>query len=86
LRLRAMLSVRGGDDAEAIEYCERSIGLARQQSARAWELRSTLELAQLLAGTERAAEGRARLAEVYGRFSEGFDTPDLVAARALLGG
>jgi hypothetical protein len=32
-----------------------------------------------------AAEVRAMLAEVYGRFTEGFDTPDMVAARKLLG-
>ena len=41
-----------------------------------------MTLAQLLA-RDRAVEGRDRLTEVYGRFSEGFGTPDLVAARAL---
>jgi hypothetical protein len=41
-------------------------------------------LAQLLAKAGHAAEGRDRLREVYGRFTEGFGTPDLVDAAALL--
>jgi hypothetical protein len=38
----------------------------------------------LLARAGRAAEGRDRLAEVYGRFTEGFATPDMAAAADLL--
>jgi tetratricopeptide (TPR) repeat protein len=84
LRLRALLAMQSGEDAMALEYLERSITLARSQSALAWELRSTLTLAELLARTGAATEGRSRLAAVFGRFNEGFDTPDLVAAHALV--
>ena len=83
-RLGAVLAMQAGDDAAAIEQLERSIALSRVQGARSWELRSTMTLAELLARVGRPAEGRERLAEVYGRFDEGFETPDLVAARALL--
>jgi len=84
LRLRAVLAMRTGADAAARELLERSIAQSRAQGARAWELRSTTTLAELMAGEGQAAEGRARLAEVYARFDEGFDTPDLVAARAII--
>jgi adenylate cyclase len=84
LRLRAVLAMRMGDDTEVRALLERSIALSRAQAARAWELRSTMTLVELLAGDGRASEGRARLAEVYGRFDEGFATPDLVSAEALL--
>jgi tetratricopeptide (TPR) repeat protein len=84
LRLQGVLALRAGDAAGARALIERSIALARSQSARAWELRSTTTLAQLLARSGQAAEGRARLAEVYGRFTEGFGTPDLVEAERLL--
>jgi tetratricopeptide (TPR) repeat protein len=84
VRLRAVLAMRAGDEAAAREHLERSIAISRAQGARAWELRSTTTLAELLARVGHAAEGRERLAEVYARFDEGFDTPDLLAARALL--
>ncbi len=84
-RLRAVLAMKAGDTAAAMEHLERSIALSRAQGTRSWELRSTLTLAELLAQLGRPAEGRERLAEVYGRFDEGFETPDLVAARELLG-
>ena len=84
LRLRGVLAMRNGEDAEAREHLERSITLSRALGTRSWELRSTMTLAELLARTGHSAEGRERLAEVYGRFDEGFGTPDLVAARVLL--
>ena len=59
-----------------------SIALSRKRGTRAG-VRSTMTLAQLLARTGQAVEGRDRLTEVYGRFSEGFGTPDMVAAREL---
>jgi len=61
--------------------------VAQQQGAKSWELRATVSLARLwhsLRSQGRTEEARARLAEVYGWFTEGFDTPDLVEARALL--
>jgi predicted ATPase len=51
---------------------------------KAWELRATMGLARLLRDTNRRDEARAMLAEIYGWFTEGFDTPDLKDAKALL--
>ena len=52
--------------------------------AKAWELRTTTSLARLLALQGRRDEGRTMLAEVYNWFTEGFDTADLIDAKALL--
>ena len=49
-----------------------------------WELRATVSLCRLWQAQGRSAAAHARLAEVYGWFTEGFDTPDLLAAKALL--
>jgi predicted ATPase len=48
------------------------------------ELRATTSLARLLAGHGRRDDARARLAPLYAWFTEGFDAPDLVDAKALL--
>ena len=63
--------------------------MARQQEARWWELRATVSLCRLLMERNApqdtdCAEALQTLAEIYGWFSEGFDTPDLREARALL--
>jgi predicted ATPase len=52
--------------------------------AKAWELRTTMSLARLLAREGRCSEARAMLADVYNWFTEGFDTADLKDAKALL--
>ena len=53
-------------------------------SAKAWELRTTMSLARLLAHQDRRNDARTMLAEIYNWFTEGFDTADLVDAKALL--
>jgi predicted ATPase len=53
-------------------------------SAKAWELRTTMSLARLLAQQGRRAEARAMLAGIYNWFTEGFDTADLKDAKVLL--
>ena len=63
---------------------ETAIGIARAQKAKSWELRATTSLARLLAKQGKRDEARALLAEIYGWFSEGFDTHDLKAAKARL--
>lgn len=83
-RLRAVLASRTGDQAAAVARLERSIDLSRTRGTLAWELRSTLELAGALDAAGRTSEGRDRLTAVYQRFTEGFETPDLVAARSWL--
>jgi predicted ATPase len=70
--------------AEAQSCFERAIEIARTQSAKSLELRATMSLARLLRNTARRHEGRAILAEIYGWFTEGFDTPALSHAKILL--
>jgi predicted ATPase len=53
-------------------------------SAKAFELRATTSLARLLEKTGRRDEARTILEEIYGSFTEGFDTADLKDAKALL--
>jgi Flp pilus assembly protein TadD len=78
LRLKTgQLELAGADFRE-------SIALAQKMSAKAWELRATMSLARLLAGSGRRDEARTMLAEIYGWFTEGFDTADLKDAKALL--
>jgi predicted ATPase len=72
-------------DAGAAEECFRkALDIARRQQAKSWELRATMSLARLLANLGRRDEARTILAEIYGWFTEGFDTADLKEARALL--
>ena len=69
----------------AAEACfRRAIEIARAQQARSWELRAARSLARLWRDHGRRAEAHDVLAPVYGWFTEGFDTPDLREAKALL--
>jgi tetratricopeptide (TPR) repeat protein len=61
-----------------------AIALAQKMRAKAWELRATMSLARLLDKQGRRGEARAMLAEIYGWFTEGFDTADLIDAKKLL--
>jgi class 3 adenylate cyclase len=84
LRVKGSILARLGrhDDAESL--LGRSIECARAQQARSWELRASTTLASLLSERGRRDEARALLAPIYGWFTEGFETPDLVDARILL--
>lgn len=70
--------VRGED------FLQRSLALAREQGATAWELRTATSLARHWQARGRAAEARAVLEPVFTRFTEGFGTADLRGARHLL--
>jgi len=85
-RLMGELHLKGGDaDAKRAEDCFRTaVDVAVKQKAKSWELRTTTSLARLLASQGRRDEARSRLAEIYGWFTEGFDSPDLKDAKALL--
>jgi tetratricopeptide (TPR) repeat protein len=74
----------GGDMLAAQRRFEEAIELARKQDSRWWELRATVGLARLLAKQGRRDEAHAMLAQIYGWFTEGFDTADLKDAKALL--
>ena len=62
----------------------RALEVARRQGARSWELRAAVSLARLWQAQGRSGNALPMLAEIYGWFTEGFDTPDLVEAKALL--
>jgi predicted ATPase len=67
------------------EGCYRkAIEIAIRQPSKAWELRATMSLARLWQRQGRRQEACAALATVYGTFTEGFQTPDLVDAKKLL--
>jgi predicted ATPase len=70
--------------AAAEDYFERALDRAHRQGALSWELRAAASLARLLRDQGRSAEGLALLQPVYDRFTEGFETADLKAAKALL--
>jgi predicted ATPase len=61
-----------------------AIALAQRMKAKAWELRATTSLARLLDKQGRRDDARTMLADIYGWFTEGFDTADLIDAKALL--
>jgi predicted ATPase len=62
----------------------KAIETARQQGAKLFELRAVMSLGHLRMRQGRQVEARSKLAEIYGWFTEGFDTQDLQEARALL--
>jgi predicted ATPase len=84
LRLRGGLRLKQGQTELAEAGFREAIALARSMGAKAWELRATTSLAEMLAKQGRRDEARAMLAEIYGWFTEGFDTADLKEAKALL--
>ena len=72
------------DEVEA-EACFRlAIERARHQSTKSTELLATTSLARLLRDTNRHDEARVTLTKIYNWFTEGFDTADLIEAKALL--
>jgi len=80
------LSKRNGssDFAEAEGCFRRAIDIAQEQKARALELRAALSLARLWKSVGKTREAYLMLKKLYGWFTEGFDTPDLKNAKALL--
>ena len=80
-----LLLAESPDQIAAAEDCfRRATETARRQQSKGWELRATMSLARLWQRQGRRDDARAALAAVYGTYTEGFTTPDLVEARALL--
>jgi predicted ATPase len=84
-RLRAEALLAASINAAAAEASlRRAVAVAQQQDVKFWELRAALDLARLWRDHGRRNEARDLLAPVYGWFTEGFDTPVLRDAKALL--
>jgi predicted ATPase len=71
--------------AAAAEAClHQALEIAHRQQAKSWELRAAMSLARLWQCQGKRTDAYALLAPIYGWFTEGFDTADLQAAKALL--
>jgi len=87
-----LLRVKGGvllsmpqSSADDAEKCFlQSLDWSRRQGALTWELRTVIDLANLLNSREESGKGRTLLQSVFERFAEGFNTADLKAAQSLL--
>jgi len=83
-RHKGQLLQRHGHTEAAEELYRKALSISKEQEAKLWELRAAVSLASLRRYQGRHAEARNFLAPVYGWFIEGFDTPDLKEAKALL--
>jgi predicted ATPase len=83
-RLRGRILLSLGNKVEAEAELRRALTIARQQQARWWELRAATDLARHWDDEGRYVEANSLLQPIYGWFVEGFDTPDLKDATALL--
>jgi hypothetical protein len=80
-----ILKTGASDAASAADALfRRSLDMARQQDALSWELRAATSLARLWQNQGRMRQAHDLLMPVYGRFTEGFGTADLMTARTLL--
>ncbi len=80
-----LISSNGRDAAARAESCHnQALEIARNQKAKALELRAAMSLSRLYQIQKRQKEARELLTQVYGSFTEGFETKDLREAKALL--
>ena len=80
-----LLLAASGDQGNEAEMCfHHAIDIARRQQSKAWELRATMSLARRSQQQGKRADARPALAAIYDTFTEGWTTPDMIDARALL--
>jgi predicted ATPase len=79
-----LLTLRTGDERQAEACFQNASKVARDQSAKSLELRAAMSMSRLWHRQGKKTEARQLLAEIYGWFTEGFDTADLQAAKTLL--
>jgi predicted ATPase len=86
LRIRAtiLLTALNPDETEAERCLDQALRIAQRQSAIAWELKAALQLARLRVRQGRSSDAYRLLTLRYERFTEGFETKDLRAAKLLL--
>ena len=73
-----------GDRSAAEQHYRQAIAVAERQSAKLFQLRASTSLARLWRDQGKRVEARDRLDPIYNWFTEGFDAPDLMEAKALL--
>ncbi len=85
-RLRGVLSLQQETPDEGLaETCfQHALEIAQHQQAQSWALRAAVSSSQLWRQQGKSRAAHALLANVYNRFTEGVDTPDLQEAQALL--
>jgi class 3 adenylate cyclase/predicted ATPase len=83
-RYKGQVLLRQGHTEIAEELYRKALSIAEEQEAKLWELRAAVSLARLRRDQGCRTEARELLAPVYGWFTEGFGTPDLKEAKALL--
>lgn len=79
-----LLRMQGADACEVESHFLHALAIARQQEAKSLELRAAMSLCRLWQQQGRPQEAHTLLAGIYGWFTEGFSSHDLVEARALL--
>lgn len=80
----AEIGSRAGAEIDAESFFSRALEVSRRQQAKSWELRSAMSLCRLWRRQGKREEARKLLVEIYHWFTEGFETPDLKEAAALL--
>jgi predicted ATPase len=83
-RIQGDLLLLQGNAVAGEQALQRALSTARSQHAKSLELRAAISLTRLWHNHGRIQDAQQLLAPLYNWFSEGFDTPDLVAARNLL--
>jgi predicted ATPase len=85
-RLQGALLLRQAvSDVNQAKACfQQALAIARRQQAKSWELRAAMSLSRLWQQQGKCTEAYTLLAQVYDWFTEGFETPDLQEAKALL--
>ena len=84
LKGELLLAASADQGVEAEACFQRAIDIARRQHSKAWELRATMSLARRWQQQGKRADARQALAAVYNTFTEGWTTPDMIDAGALL--
>ena len=77
-----MAQEEASSEAE-VDFCQ-AMAVAKQQTSRLFQLRAACDLARLRLSQGKSDQARELLAPIYNWFTEGFDTPDLKDAKALL--
>lgn len=85
LRIKGEICASAADERQARSLFRRALALAEEQSALSWQLRVATSLVRLAGTRSQRDAARRLLADTYGRFTEGFATADLKAAKDLLG-